>query len=182
MSRFKRDKVVTNGCSGGCCSNFSLGYSLDDLKLMLEAVNEHRTEFCDSRGLLRRVVADRTLQTMIDMLIPISTVKEDPNGSVNYTELVAEYIKIATEEGKVIDYEHEWFKNFVKEGDEYLKHTFTCKHFDTKKRVCTNYNNRPNMCKSFPNDRPCKYDGCKYDLISNDLLNKAVCCGIKENE
>lgn len=44
-------------------------------------------------------------------------------------------------------------------------HHYTCKHFNTETNNCMNYENRPNMCRDYPEygkDYKCKYKGCTY--------------------
>lgn len=41
---------------------------------------------------------------------------------------------------------------------------FTCRHFDTTNRVCTAYEDRPQMCRDFPYGKKCPYgDSCEWD-------------------
>jgi Fe-S-cluster containining protein len=37
---------------------------------------------------------------------------------------------------------------------------YRCKHFDKAKRICTIYDIRPRMCRSFPNNGFCGYENC----------------------
>lgn len=42
---------------------------------------------------------------------------------------------------------------------------FTCKYFNKETRLCTDYDNRPKMCKDYPfynNDGKCEYPGCTF--------------------
>ncbi len=44
------------------------------------------------------------------------------------------------------------------------KYVYTCKHFDTVTRLCTDYDNRPEMCRSYPENTPggkCKIENCQ---------------------
>jgi Fe-S-cluster containining protein len=39
---------------------------------------------------------------------------------------------------------------------------YTCRFFDGAN--CTNYDERPNMCRGYPYDRPCEHgDACEFD-------------------
>ena len=40
---------------------------------------------------------------------------------------------------------------------------YTCKHLNTDTGLCTNYENRPSMCKAYPYGGACKYKGCGLD-------------------
>lgn len=46
--------------------------------------------------------------------------------------------------------------------DEPAEHYFRCVHWDETTRLCTNYENRPGMCRWFPYGRQCEY-GCDCD-------------------
>lgn len=41
---------------------------------------------------------------------------------------------------------------------------YTCKHFDKGTRSCTAYEKRPTMCQKFPNDGPCNFPGCDFQV------------------
>lgn len=43
--------------------------------------------------------------------------------------------------------------------DHELYH-YTCKHFNKSTGNCMNYENRPGMCRDYPNTGTCKYKGC----------------------
>jgi Fe-S-cluster containining protein len=48
-------------------------------------------------------------------------------------------------------------------GPESEGHVYTCRHFDDETRLCTIYEQRPEMCRDFPyaEDGGCEY-GCGY--------------------
>lgn len=39
---------------------------------------------------------------------------------------------------------------------------YECKHFDKKKKICTIYDSRPDMCSSYPNKEYCANPECKW--------------------
>ena len=39
---------------------------------------------------------------------------------------------------------------------------FECKNFDTETRKCTDYENRPRMCREYPYGNKCNKEGCEY--------------------
>jgi len=41
-----------------------------------------------------------------------------------------------------------------------LPQHWTCRYFDREERRCTNYENRPNMCRRFPYGGACPYSDC----------------------
>jgi Fe-S-cluster containining protein len=42
---------------------------------------------------------------------------------------------------------------------EVKSHRYRCKHFDPKKKICTIYEIRPQMCRDYPGGKGCK---CQY--------------------
>lgn len=43
---------------------------------------------------------------------------------------------------------------------DHILYHYTCKHFDKKSGNCLNYEDRPDMCRMYPNAGTCKYKGC----------------------
>ncbi len=41
-----------------------------------------------------------------------------------------------------------------------LLYHYTCKHYDKKSGNCMNYEDRPGMCRAYPNVGECSYKGC----------------------
>jgi len=49
---------------------------------------------------------------------------------------------------------------------------YKCKNFDSKKKICTIYDIRPSMCRSFGSgDRGCGYKSCKWDSATKKWKN-----------
>lgn len=44
------------------------------------------------------------------------------------------------------------------ENQNTLKFAYTCRHWDKTTRLCTNYENRPIVCKEHPLSMPCNLD------------------------
>jgi len=42
---------------------------------------------------------------------------------------------------------------------------YSCKHFDHKKRICTIYEYRPKMCRTYPDKSVCKNPDCRWKLM-----------------
>jgi len=75
--------------------------------------------------------------------------------------------KIDTDEWEDRSHEGDKIRNMVIPLDEYepwkspggqTRYFYTCKHFDGQN--CTNYENRPLMCSSYPDDQKCVQLGC----------------------
>ncbi len=52
---------------------------------------------------------------------------------------------------------------FVKSKEYGNAHHYKCKLQDPLTGLCTDYDNRPDMCKRFPNGDPCPYKGCSHN-------------------
>ena len=42
------------------------------------------------------------------------------------------------------------------------RYIYTCKHFNTKDKICMFYEFRPTMCKQYPYGGICTYKGCRF--------------------
>lgn len=56
------------------------------------------------------------------------------------------------------DYYH---PEFPKSKRPYLIYHYTCKHFNNNKKLCSIYEIRPTMCKTYPNKEYCNNPKCK---------------------
>lgn len=61
-------------------------------------------------------------------------------------------------------------------GDVYH---YTCKHFDKTSGNCMNYENRPDMCRVYPNGYDCRYKGCTNSCATT-CTKKKVTDGLSE--
>jgi Fe-S-cluster containining protein len=166
-ANFQRNEVVKNGCSGGCCTAFTFGWTLEDLRKNQEAIANNKMTYINSEGYERRVLNDDSIESIIDMLIFIELTEQDPQLKNTFTEQVTEdFKKRGTWPGSIKDlplYEKQELdrKGFVIREDKVLCRVYTCKHFDKEKKICNNYENRPHMCKNF--GASCRYEGCNYN-------------------
>jgi len=185
-------KQVTNGCSGKCCEKFTLSGTLEDLKLMkaelqrvrefaekvekgeLEynlSMSEQRVEF--SNGYKVWPIDEEELDKLIDMLVYIGVTENDPQTGLSIERLNCLYHDVQTNE-EILEYSsgHMFIQN-----DKVVSHIFTCKYFDFDNKVCTNYENRPKLCRNF--GRGCKYEGCGFsrqyykEQLENEKLRKS---------
>ncbi len=87
------------------------------------------------------------LPKVLGMLIPLGQTDTDPQTKTKFN-------LINTSQENIEKY-------WVKRADgTIVANIYTCKHFDTEKRICNNYENRPHMCKRF--GQTCGYEGCCY--------------------
>lgn len=62
-------------------------------------------------------------------------------------------------------------------------HRYTCKHFDSKKRVCSIYEFRPQVCRTHGVNYKCNYAACKWKdhkelkpkKLKNNILEDECC-------
>lgn len=169
-----REQIVVNGCAGKCCENFSFPYSPDELDQLIEAIERGETgyTFTTKEGESKKLIRDPEVNKIKDMLIYLGASKVDPQNTIyTHSELYRYNLCIPDDEPitkpKDLNYAQEryWEWHHLKDGEIY-GHTYTCKHFDTEKRICGNYEDRPNMCKNF--GRGCKYEGCSFDNKCNN--------------
>lgn len=58
-------------------------------------------------------------------------------------------------------------------------HHYTCRYFDKKSRDCTIYEQRPDMCRDHPYEKPCTFKGCELtpELKPDVLLTRVKWSG-----
>lgn len=160
------DQIVKNGCNGKCCEKFTLPFSFEELERMILANTNSELAYVRDNGDRGSVYNRPDILQIRDMLIPLGKTEIDPQISHS---LVSERIayQLSVPEGEPIllkDYNKlssnwkEWLR--LIDGKIYYN-VFTCKNFDTEKRICNIYDTRPKMCKSFGHG--CKYEGCSFD-------------------
>ena len=169
---------VTNGCSGGCCEKFTLPVTMNDLHAMKAEYNKITEQFgtlsdigpagiTAEDGRLIRCCPEEELDKLIAMLIPLGTTEIDPQVGEN---LAISYEYDPEKHSPELVRDHTRGHLQVVDGKVVTK-IFTCRHFDTVNKVCTNYENRPVLCQDF--GKKCKYAGCGYaEKIIKNISNK----------
>lgn len=163
---------VINGCAGKCCERFTMPFSLEELKRNNEAVTRGDSEFLSDSGIMKRALNDNTRDMVLDMLIPLGYEIYDPQTPfVTFVEAAKWALCIPDDEPLTkADFQRakrytggdlEW-ERFCEDGEMRIHH-YTCKHFDTEKRICNTYETRPNMCHHF--GRGCHYEGCGFTAL-----------------
>lgn len=178
-----REEIVINGCIGKCCEKFTLPLSLEDIQKMKDAYTngfrssvplytqkvEQKKIVCWN-GVERWPAPEQELDKLLDMLIPLGITNIDPAREVPILELYGNSMneeKTGFKESWIYDSLRPQFK--IENGDLFT-HTFTCRHFDTIERICTNYESRPNLCRSY--GRGCKYSNCSFDSVLDRLMDE----------
>lgn len=141
-------------CTGHCCERFNLQFSYEEMQLMKESILDGTFKFTRESGETYDTSKFKKEEVfkVADMIIPLGKSYLDHNnepmiaiGGTERTNGVFDPKQM----GEVVVNEASWF---------------TCKHFDTETRNCTNYENRPNMCKNHPGHEGCNYKACTYKL------------------
>ena len=155
------DRLVTNGCSGKCCENFSFPYTLDELSNMYIAYKEGKTHWINRHGDIGNFSSDQDMQEMpyiLDMLISLGFSEiNDIGESYNSTwegdeEITRTELKKRKPNGAN--------RYTIENGVLKVQH-FTCKHFDKEKRICTAYEKRPGFCKRY--GEFCAHKCCNFN-------------------
>lgn len=176
-----RNEIVTNGCSGACCECFTLPVTIKDMQKM-KAKLQARIDFPDEDSSYERVLCEdgirrepnekNEIDKLLDMLIPLGDTTISPQDGISLNEV---YHK-AIEDG-IVDLEklaRSTNDHFQVNNNIITAHIFTCKYFDKENKLCTNYDNRPHLCKKYGS--ACSYKGCEYPAKAQkdreDLLAK----------
>lgn len=148
------EKKVINGCNGSCCTEFTFPYMPEELRKMIEV--QDKNEILNGKFI---TYPREEMVNIADMLVFIRETDICPQEKRTFKSIMGI-------EGDV-NYTSEEIKEKFRSGDFYkvkdnniVAKVFTCRHFDKENRVCNNYENRPQMCKSFGSN--CKYEGCCF--------------------
>lgn len=195
-----RSEIVTNGCSGACCEKFTLPVSLNDLQKMKNewnrvdanraALSEEQkqkviSDYENSGGAVRPIeyfpqkvtfdngyvfntIPEDELNKLIDMLIFLGESEIDPQYEISLAE---KYEYDPAKHSPEFVVERSQGHNQVKDG-KLITLTYTCKYFDKENRICSNYENRPLLCRNFGSH--CNYKGCNFTKLLADLRKKEV--------
>ena len=130
-------------CPGYCCRCFILPYGPEELDQALsqkEDVVLIRLYSYYLNGPRDVAFDKKELEQLKDILIPLG---KDPSkfDEKNLPELKDK----GNREKGVLDT---------------LQYYYTCKEYDWDTHLCRIYETRPVMCRRYPNNRPCEYEGC----------------------
>lgn len=121
-------------CTGHCCEKFSL--PLSPMELQHAAKKQ-------AKGWPARF-SNPDMGKVAEMVIPLGThYRGTPHANVR---------------GRKREKNAPWDTR-AKQAREWW---YTCKYYDPETRNCTNYENRPSICREFPGSGTCKYRGCTY--------------------
>jgi Fe-S-cluster containining protein len=184
-----REQIVKNGCSGGCCTKFTLPVTLDDLvKMKLEIIrvednrrrdnidipgNEHNTK--PAHFAIPGVYSDYEYQKIkcdngyerhpvaedeLDKLLFMLIPLGQSDTDPQTEKKLNEQLQYNPEVHTAEDVVTRSRGHNQLIGDTVFTNIFTCKHFDTVNRICGNYENRPGLCERFGHS--CTYQGCGF--------------------
>lgn len=169
MNEFSKS-IVSNGCSGKCCEQFSLPFSITEFDRMIEAIDKGETTYIKDDGRITRSYKPPELMQIREMIIPLGKTLIDPQIlHSTKSERVKFWMCIPDDEPitqkdfdrlSVLNWQlHEWIH--LIDGELYSD-VYTCKNFDTEKRICKIYDDRPQMCRVF--GRGCTYENCGFEI------------------
>ena len=92
---------------------------------------------------VRRHVVSEDDAFIADMLVPLGYFNRNPLHVVGNQDY-------AVQEMSTQSFMGAWF--------------YTCRHYDKATRSCTVYERRPEMCRKFPNDGQCQFNGCEFSM------------------
>lgn len=166
---FGREEIVTNGCSGGCCQEFTLPVTIGDLKLMKDEYDkkdvdenyEIKSVICHN-GVSMKVADREEVEKLLEMLIPLGQTQNNPQDGLPLSHHCFGHWK--KEDATVDKMRESQLRNrsgvTIHDDGKVTVNIYTCKHFDIVQKICTNYEKRPNLCKKF--GYKCQYKGCEF--------------------
>lgn len=151
-----------------------MNYSPSEWKRLKEATELNQPFFIRDNGVVNsNHYKKEEVFNIADMLIPLGTTTICEDG-VPYKEKF--YVKEKTNSEIFMEYGATAHEN----GDVSLN-IYTCRHFDSVSGNCTNYENRPEMCRRFGVSSRCTYTGCtrrcetiKTGVDGIDLANAII--------
>lgn len=153
---------VTNGCSGNCCRKFTLSVTIKDLQFLRDvrlSGEPFTSNVLESGHINYALPLLEELEKLIDMLIPLGTTNIDPQSMQDIATLKG-FEKDKHSKEYVLQHSNGF--QYVDPDDEnrLISKIYTCKYFDTVNSICTNYENRPQLCRQFGDT--CRYKNCTY--------------------
>lgn len=140
-------------CTGHCCERFNLPYSMGELQRYAQAIREEKSLFILDNGKEKFTPSNgEEILQVANMIIFKEWSKIGMDGNL-IGKLIEAKSSIETLESR-------GFR--IDEDGDLITPIYTCKHFDMTTRNCTNYENRPTMCRDYPYDRKCDHKGCTY--------------------
>lgn len=171
--------TVINGCVAKCCECFTLPVTPNDLQKMKDRWVEDPENIKDDKimmenGYERYPLPINELDNLMDMLIYLRITPIDPATGISINESSSSSIN---SDGTI---NHNTSHGHFTMIDGVLNaNTYTCRHFDKDKRICSNYENRPQLCRNY--GRGCQYQGCNFDKVRDGaIINVEV--NLKDNE
>lgn len=145
----------TNACLGNCCNNFTLPYSPTEFDRMLKALQEGKEEFVLDSGRISYVANTKDLENIVDMIVFKRVTGIDPASKKRLFRLTKSEMNQSNLQ--------KWLDRYgfkLLPSGQVQQHVYTCRHWSKETKLCTNYENRPELCKHHGVGNDCKYIGC----------------------
>jgi Fe-S-cluster containining protein len=155
----------SNGCSGKCCEAVTFPFSPEEFFNMKDQIDLGEIMFTDRFGKVREIPSKADIHFITDMLIPLERSKTSP--------ATGEYIidQFRQDHPDTEPYPGCQGGCDLENGELYA-YVYTCKHFDKENKICTVYEQRPHVCRSY--GYGCQYNGCTFNerIKDADVFNK----------
>jgi Fe-S-cluster containining protein len=146
--------MSSHRCGGHCCKSFTFPFSPEELKRLRESVNNGTNTFINDLGVENSHRYEKAeIIKISDMLIFQEFNDYDPQLDRKY--------KVEPEADDMRKSRLHSRGFIVQESGQLMTYKYTCKHFNVEQAICMNYEDRPNMCKIFPNIDGCAYKQCQ---------------------
>lgn len=134
-------KKITDRCTGACCERLPIPISPHELQASYWAWQRGGEQVRFDGGKNDPIFQD--IHLIAPMLVYLGEFDKPPNQYINDTD------EVLLNGGKF----------------DHTRHYYRCKHFDPKKKICTIYDMRPAMCRSYPNGNECNYTACTWKEV-----------------
>lgn len=133
--------ILQDRCTGHCCHGFTLPYSYDHLQNVTKKTSLEWIEYAKTHELNPDDLRQAKDNLMIaEMVIPLGTVTK-------------KFIKETRTDRRPMDMIAKAFKR-------QRRFVYTCKNLDKKTGNCKVYDERPKMCRTFPDGTYCEFKKC----------------------
>lgn len=132
------DKCGSQRCTGHCCEDFTIPYSPMEAEFWQKVDKHWKQKFGVKQITNPHTREFHQVMAMIEFVRP-------GDGNVSSGTRGLKHNR----------------KHWQGSGYQRVWH-YRCKNFDTEKRICKIYEDRPQMCRNFPHSSKCQYKKCTW--------------------
>lgn len=157
---------MTSRCTGHCCKHFALVHSPEEL---WELYREWKHNGSTPMEMEAKNKWDPTIRSSSGLRMARSGLSRD----IHIIAPMARYIGfVAPPDGMLVNPSDDELLG-VPRKKRGKAHYYYCVHFDEAKKVCSIYDERPDMCKSYPNGHKCEFAQCTWKGMREKKQSKA---------